>query len=114
MVRSVLAAVGWWLVAKFDQQPRQNVIEAWARAEYRPGVSPGAAARQLCRSLGASGCAPTLKTMLEEMLADANRASFDRHLILEDFAKVDPQAGHNAKMASFRRQNGIEETGAVH
>lgn len=113
-MRQFLANIGWWLVDKFDPLPTQNVIEAWAKDECRPGVSPGAAARQLCRSLGAAGCAPTLKSMLEEMLADANRASFDRYLILEDFAKVDPQASHDAKMASFRRQNGIEEPLAVH
>lgn len=82
-----------------------NQIEVWAKEEYREGVSPGAAARQLCRSLGASGAAPTLKRMLEDMLAAANRASFDRSVILDDFADAAPTAANAARLASFRRIN---------
>lgn len=87
----------------------ENVIETWAREEYRPGVSPGAAARQLCRSLGASGAAPTLKRMLEDMLSDANRASFDRSMIIQDFKAFDTEAGLQAELTSFCRINGIKD-----
>lgn len=113
-MKHMLENFGWWLVERFgdiaqDQTHAdyENVIETWARDEYRQGRSAGAAARQLCRSLGASGCAPTLKTMLEEMLADANRASFDRSQILDEFCRHDPRAGHAARMTSFRRINDI-------
>lgn len=61
----------------------QNPIETWAAEEYREGVSPGAAARQLCRSLGAHGVAPTLKRLLEDMLSTANRASFERSQLID-------------------------------
>lgn len=54
-----------------------SLIEAWAKEEYRDGVSPGAAARQLCRSLGAGGVAPTLQRLLEDMLADFNRQNHE-------------------------------------
>lgn len=82
-----------------------NPIETWAAEEYREGVSPGAAARQLCRSLGANGVAPTLKRLIEDLLADANRASFDRSQILSDFAEADPEAAAEAQLASFARNN---------
>jgi hypothetical protein len=52
-----------------------NVIEKWTQEVFKVGVSAGAAARQLCRSLGAHGEAPTLKSMLETMLAEANKES---------------------------------------
>lgn len=80
-----------------------NAVERWAAEEYREGVSPGAAARQLCRSLGANGAAPTLQRLLEDMLSDANRASFDRSQILSDFAEADPEAAAAAQAASFAR-----------
>lgn len=82
-----------------------NVIEQYAREEYREGVSAGAAARQLCRSLGAHGGAPTLRKMLEDMLADYNRANFDRSQILSDFDKAAPAAASAARLASFHRNN---------
>ena len=47
------------------------VVEMWAEDEYRDGVSAGAAARELCRMLGASGHYPTLQRMLEDLLAAA-------------------------------------------
>lgn len=109
-MNKMLGAIGWWLVNRFDPKPSENVIETWAKDEYRAGVSPGAAARQLCRSLGASNAAPTLKRMIEDMLADANRASFDRYMILEDFARLDPDAGLAAKLRSFDRVNGIDRS----
>lgn len=83
----------------------ENVIETWAREEYRESVSPGAAARQLCRSLGASNAAPTLKRMLEAMLADANRASFDRSQVLDAFDAAAPEAAKVARADSFNRIN---------
>lgn len=85
-----------------------NIIETWAAAEFREGVSAGAAARQLCRLLGAHAEAPTLKRMLEEMLATANRASHDRSCILRRFRECDEEAAHAAEMESFHRINGIE------
>lgn len=82
-----------------------NPIESAAREEYCPGVSPGAAARQLCRTLGAMGYAPTLKRMLEDMLGDFNEASFDRSCILRDFDQAAPAAAQSARMDSFQRVN---------
>lgn len=83
----------------------QNQIETWAAEEYRDGVSPGAAARQLCRSLGANGVAPTLKRLLEDMLSNANRRSFDRAMILNDFDEAAPDAAAAARAASDKRIN---------
>lgn len=80
-------------------------IETWAADEYTPGVSAGAAARQLIRSLGCAGAAPTLKRMLEDLLAEANRASHDRHMILSDFEKAAPADAKAAQLASFHRSN---------
>lgn len=82
-----------------------NLIETWAADEYREGVSPGAAARQLCRLLGAHGEAPTLKRMLEDMLSNANFASFDRSQILSDFDAAAPAEAQAARMASHKRLN---------
>lgn len=52
-------------------------VEIWAEEEYREGVSAHAAARQLVRSLGCSGHYPTLKRMLEDLLAAANRENHE-------------------------------------
>lgn len=80
-------------------------INALVREEWREGVSAGAAARQVCRSLGAHGLAPSLKRLLEEMLGDANRDNFDRQMILSAFDRADPAAAQEARMASFYRCN---------
>ena len=85
----------------------QNVIERWAQDEYKEGVSASAAARQLCRSLGASDVAPTLKRILEVMLGEANRRSFDRSMILKDFEHADAEAAAAARRESFKRINGV-------
>lgn len=58
-------------------------IETWAEEEYRDGVSAHAATRQLIRSLGCAGHYPTLKRMLEDLLADANRSSHE-HAMTKD------------------------------
>lgn len=81
-------------------------IETLCEREFTDGVSPGAAARQMCRSLPRESA---LRTMLEAMLASANRASFDRSCILRDFADADPEAASEAEMASFRRINVIAD-----
>ena len=93
-----------WAAEKHEMS-NDNTIDTWAAVEYREGVSPGAAARQLCRSLGSNGVAPCLKELLEDMLADALRASFDRSQILIDFADADPEAAAEAYAASFARNN---------
>lgn len=54
-----------------------SVIERWVHEEYRPGVSAGAAARQVCRQLGCNGHAPELKRLLEDMLADFNEQNHE-------------------------------------
>lgn len=46
--------------------------------------------------------------MLEEMLADGNRHSFDRYMILQRFKEVDAEAGLAAELESFDRINGRE------
>jgi hypothetical protein len=81
------------------------VVEAWAEKEYRPGVSAGAAARQLCRELGCSGNYPVLKRMLEDMLSDANVRAFDRSQILDEFRQAAPEAAAEAQRQSFYRLN---------
>lgn len=63
-------------IAESAERAATNQIEVWAAEEYGPLVSPGAAARQLCRSLGAANEAPTLKRIIEDMLAKQNRTSF--------------------------------------
>jgi hypothetical protein len=83
----------------------ENVIERYAKEEYREGVSPGAAVRQLCRSLGAHGGAPTLRRLLEDLLAGINREHHDRHCILSDFEAAAPDAARAARVASFNRLN---------
>lgn len=65
------------------RQMQKPAVEAWAEEEYREGVSPHAACRQLIRSLGCSGHYPTLKRMLEDLLADANRSSHE-HAMTKD------------------------------
>ncbi|WP_414461851.1 hypothetical protein [Hyphomicrobium sp. DY-1] len=81
------------------------VIEKWAEDEYREGVSAGAAMRQLCRLLGCSGAYPKLKEMMEDVLADRNRASFDRSQILAAFREAAPEAAESASRESFYRNN---------
>ncbi|PRD42112.1 hypothetical protein C5748_18350 [Phyllobacterium phragmitis] len=85
-------------------------VDALARAEYHDGVSPGAAARQMCRSLPQSSM---LKRMLEDMLAEANRTHHDRYRILQAFDDAAPDAAMEARMASFRYMNRIEDE-AIH
>lgn len=80
-------------------------IEKIVKGEWKPGSSAGAVARQVCRELGCSGRAPTLKKLLEEMLADANRASFDRSCILSEFEEASPDAAKIARHNSFDRNN---------
>jgi hypothetical protein len=82
-----------------------NVIEIWAQLEYRDGISPGAAARQLCAHLGIYGGAPTLERLLEDLLADDSLAAFDRSLILKAFDEADPEAAAQARRDSFARLN---------
>jgi hypothetical protein len=86
-------------------RPPENEIETWAKHGYRDGVSPGAAARELCRTLGAIGCAPTLRRMLEDMLADRNRASFDRSCILREIDVAAPDDAARIRVQSFKRNN---------
>lgn len=83
----------------------KNVIEVWTREEYRAGVSPEAAARQLCRILGCCDEAPTLKRMLEDMLASANDQAADRAAILRAFDEAAPKEAAEARRESFKRNN---------
>jgi hypothetical protein len=80
-------------------------VEQWAEDEYRDGVSPGAAMRQLCRSLGCSGQYPKLKQMMEDVLAGMNRASFDRSCILRAVDVAAPDDAPRIRMESFKRNN---------
>lgn len=98
----------WRKVNEEDAQAaaRRSIIgiDAMVKEEYREGVSAGAAARQLCRSLSRTS---ELRRMLEDMLGDANRSAHDRYRILEAFREASPEAAHEASMASFRFINGI-------
>jgi len=73
--------------------------------EWRPGVSAGAAARQICRSLGPSA----LKELLEALLTEANEASHDRYLILDEIKKFNLDFGKQVELArdqaSFKDQS---------
>jgi hypothetical protein len=82
-----------------------NGIEKQARDEFREGVSAGAAARELIRSLGCSGTAPTLKRMLEETLAKANRQNLHPSCILREFEDAAPEAATDARRKSFASIN---------
>ena len=82
-----------------------NLIEKWTQGEYRDGVSPGAAARQLCRTLGGVGGYDTLKRLLEDMLAERNRASFDRSCILRAVDVAAPDDAPRIRRESFARNN---------
>jgi hypothetical protein len=82
-----------------------NVIEKRSQDEFKDGASAGAAARQICLHLGIHNEAPTLKRLLEELLADANRSSFDRSQILRAFDEVNPDAATASRRESFSRNN---------
>lgn len=79
-----------------------DAIEDAARREYRDGVSAGAAARQMVRHLD---LAPTMKRMLEDMLADANIAAFDRSCILRAIDVCAPEDAPRIRVESFKRLN---------
>lgn len=80
-------------------------VEALIEQESTPGRSPGAIARELCRTLGCSGNYPLLKALLEELLADCSRARFDRSAILMDFDKAAPKEAAAARLGSLHRNN---------
>jgi hypothetical protein len=84
-------------------------IDAMVKEEYREGVSAGAAARQLCRSLSARS---ELKRMLEDMLGDANKSAHDRWRILDAFSRAAPDEADLARMASFRYMNNLPDPAA--
>lgn len=65
-----------------------EAIEMWTSQEYREGVSPNAAARQLCRSLGANGQAPSLKGLLEDMIGEANESYLDYSMAVESIREL--------------------------
>lgn len=81
-------------------------IDQMVKEEYREGVSAGAAARQLCRSLNRGS---HLKRMLEDMLGEANKSSHDRWRILNAFSRGAPDEADVARMASFRFMNNIPD-----
>lgn len=70
--------------------------------EWREGVSAGAAARQICRSLGP---ASSLKLLLEAMLDEANETAQERARILNEIVEFDADFGKQLKLASFNRIN---------
>lgn len=83
----------------------RETLERIVAAEWPEGRSAGAAARELCRTLGAAGISPTLQRLLNELLGQANFAAHDRTLILQDFAEASPEAARIAKLESFERWN---------
>lgn len=85
---------------------KPNIVEDMAADAYREGVSAGAAARELCRDLGVHGGFPTLRRLLEDLLAEANDAAQDRAQILSDFANSAPESAAQARRDSFQRING--------
>jgi hypothetical protein len=85
-----------------DKRPQ---IEEMIEQESAPGRSPGAVARELCGTLGCLESYPLLKDLLEELLADGNKASFDRSAILADFDAAAPKDAAEARHRSFCRNN---------
>lgn len=90
-----------------DLRPRlwknaMKTIDDLVKQEWHPGISAGAAARQLCRSLAADSA---LKLLLEAMLADANESAQDRTIILNEIMEFDLDFGKQLKLASFNRIN---------
>lgn len=83
----------------------RDELEKLVADEWPAGRSAEAAARELCRSLGVSGIAPTLQRLLTDMIGRANFAAHDRNLILSDFAEAAPAEATAAKAASFERWN---------
>ncbi len=79
-----------------------DTINALVKHEWREGVSAGAAARQICRSLDPSS---PLKLLLEAMLSDANEAAQDRSIILNEIKEFDLSFGKQMELASFNRIN---------
>lgn len=79
-----------------------NTINELVKKEWRTGVSAGAAARQICRSLAPDSA---LKLLLEAMLSDANEAAQDRAAILNEIMEFDLNFGKQLKLASFNRIN---------
>jgi hypothetical protein len=61
------------------------MIESWVADEYQIGISAHAAARQLCRRLEDF---PNLKRLIEDLLADANRGSFEQSQTTDTLREV--------------------------
>lgn len=70
-------AIGCWKAMAAVAPLQTPPVEVWAVEEYREGRGAHAACRQFIRSLGCAGFYPTLKRMLEDLLADANRSSHE-------------------------------------
>ena len=79
-----------------------KTIDDLVKHEWREGVSAGAAARQICRSLGS---ASPLKLLLEAMLDEANETAQERARILNEIVEFDENFGKQLKLASFSRIN---------
>lgn len=79
-----------------------NAINDLVKHEWREGISAGAAARQVCRSLDPSS---PIKLLLEAMLSDANEAANDRASILNEIQEFDQNFGKQLRLASFNRIN---------
>lgn len=84
------------------------MIDELVKREWKAGVSAGAAARQLCRSLAPDS---PLKSLLEAMLDEANEAAQDRSTILNEVVEFDMEFGKKLTIDSFNR---INHWGRVH
>ena len=65
-------------------------------------ASPGAVAREVCRSLDLHSPA---RDLLEALLADSNKAAFDRSCILREYEEAAPAAHAVSLHESFERIN---------
>ncbi|HRQ59794.1 MAG TPA: hypothetical protein PLN31_20460 [Azoarcus taiwanensis] len=77
-------------------------LEQAVKREWPEGRSAGAAARQLVYYLEP---APTLKKLIEELLAEANRRAFDRSMILRAIDVVAPDDAPRIRRESYIRNN---------
>jgi hypothetical protein len=84
---------------------RSSTVDELVAREWREGVSAGAAARQVCRSLDPHS---SLKRLLETLLAEANQASHERYQIVEDVRRDSPPIAYGVARRSYLRINGLD------
>lgn len=82
-------------------------LERSLEREWKAGMSTGAVGRELCRTLcrtlGIAGTHPLLKALLEALISESNRQSFDRSCIVRAFREADREAADDEMRRSMDR-----------